>query len=668
MEEHSLHATKSGFWFLIALVAPGTAGYAAVNLVSLSPSLKSPQVVGRTIQWVATATDTNTGPLMFQFNVGRPGGPLALAQDFNIGKPNAGNWTSDPFIWTPTGVEGIYQIQVVVKDFKSGETDAKTIPFQVAPLVTGTTPVIVGTGNPLVALFSAPSCPAGSSMRVYFQENGKANAAATNWAACHPPNTMTFEVAGMYPGAAYKMHAQTQTGTVVTDGPILDFTAGSIPAQIPVPSFTVITPATDKSAPTLLHNLVQLGGGTHYPDVATDLTGHILWYYQSSGATDLLTRPLLNGGALTIQAGQAWNKVSPEGQMLRQIDLAGHIVRETNTGSVQQQLLALGAADGGPCDTIPRPAPVGAACLGAFHHDAIQFTIGASQFTAAIADIEKIFPAGTQGDTSGLPVDIIGDMIVVLDSNWRVAWYFDTFQHANGAPQLSIERPAVLGDTCVSNQTGCPPIFLLGSGIAPKAKDWLHANSLYYWPQSGDIIWSSRNQDWVMKINYQNGKGNGNIVWRMGRNGDFAFNNIYNDSWPWFSGQHDVGMENSGAGPLTLFDNGNTRVSPSPLGLGNGNSRGMAVTFDEKTMQVTPVLSASLGVYSDAMGSAQLLPDGTYFFQPAIVVVNINLVNGNSIQMQPLPGTDGGTQILNLQGPEHYRGWQMVNLYNPPAT
>ena len=53
-------------------------------------------------------------------------------------------------------------------------------------------------------------------------------------------------------------------------------------------------------------------------------------------------------------------------------------------------------------------------------------------------------------------------------------------------------------------------MFLQGVGIALQAKDWLHANGLYYWPTdsfgvaSGDIIWSSRHQDWIMKIVYNN--------------------------------------------------------------------------------------------------------------------------------------------------------------------
>ncbi len=660
---------------LVVLCAPA---YSTVTFVSLSPSPKSPQVIGTSITWIAAATDSKAGPLTFQFNVAAPNGSFTVVRDFNVGTMNGGIWFSQPFVWTPVGIEGVYQVQVVIKDFASGESASKTIRFQANPLVTGTNPVVVPTSNALVALFSAPSCASGSTMRVHFQKTGSSAATTTNWANCNSSNTMTFEIAGMYPSSSYQLYSQTKTGSTTVNGPTITFTTGALPSSIPFPNFKTIVKAgahTDTTDWILLHNLIQLGGGTRYPDVATDLSGKIVWYYYPNDISNsgLLVRPLPNGGALTIENGNVWNPASTEQQLLRQIDLAGNIVRETNTGIIQQQLVAKGSVNGGPCNVFSSPPPVGAACLGAFHHDAIQFNIGANQFTAVIADVEKIFPPGTQGDTTGLPVDIVGDMIVVLDANWQVSWYFDTFEHASGKPQLDINRPAVLGETCVTGQSGCPPMYLLGPGIASKANDWLHANSIYYWPNdtfggaSGDLLWSSRHQDWVMKIDYNNGAGTGNILWRMGPAGDFTFNNIYNDPWPWFSHQHDAGIENNGTGVLTIFDNGNTRVSPPPVGVGPGNSRGMAVTFDETQMQVTPVLSADLSVYSVAMGSGNLLPGGNYFFQPAIVVVGLN-TDANSIQIFPTPGTDVGTVVLNLQGVEHYRGWEMQSLYNPPTT
>jgi hypothetical protein len=673
---------RQACWMLLCLSAMlPLPAIATVKILSLTPSLTSPQKIGKSITWTATATDSNAGRLTFQFSVAAPGQSQSLVRDFNAGTHTAGTWSAPPFVWVPTGIEGSYQVQVVVKDFTSGESATKTATFQIDPLVTGGTPVVVKTANPLVALFSAPSCAAGSTMRISFQKSGASSSMTTNWVNCNPPNTMTFEIAGMHYSSTYSMYSQTKTGGNIVNGPTVTFKTGALPSNISFPAFTpIVSPGskTDTTDSLILHNCIQLTGSVHYPDVATDLHGNIMWYYDPNDSThiSILTRPLPGGAFLAIEDGVAWNPAARFSQYLHQIDLAGNIVRETNTGIIQQQLLALGATDGGPCSAIASPPPVGSACLGAFHHDAIQ-TLPNGQM-ALIADIEKIFPPGTQGKSGSLPVDIVGDMFVVLDSNWQAVWYWDSFEHAGGGTQLDISRPAVLGEICsgsIANHSGCPPLLLLGPGVSSTANDWLHANSLYYWPQTGDIIWSSRHQDWIMKIDYNNGSGTGNILWRMGNQGDFTFNNVNNDPWPWFSHQHEVGMENNGAGPLTVFDNGNTRLSPPPLGLGNPgcrpsdcNSRGMSLTVDEANLQVTPVLSQDLGVFSPAMGSAQLLFDNNYFFLPADVFNGLISINSYSIEILPTPGTINGTQVLNLEGPEHYRAWQMPNLYTPPTT
>ena len=660
--------------WLPGLCAPA---FATVQILSITPSLKSPQPIGAVVRWVVRATDSHAGTPTFQFNLAPPGGALALVKDFNVGTFQSGAWTSQPFVWVPTGIEGVYQIQVVIKDFASGETASKTVQFQVSPLVTGSTPVVVATANPLVALFSAPSCPAGSTMQVAFQPQSlKAPQTTTSSISCHPPATMTFEIAGMYPGTTYNMVAQTNTGGVVTNGAPATFTTGALPIDIPFPSYTVniaATSQTDTADWVILQNVLQFGGNVVYPEVATDLSGNIIWYY-NTGQRMFLTRPLQNGTMLTMQNGLSWNPASTGLQLLRQIDLAGNIVKETNLGVLSEQLVAMGAADAALCNTIPIPTPVGAACIDAFHHDAIQTLPNGD--TAVLVAVEKIFPPGTQGDTTGLPVDIVGDMIVVLDINWQVLWYFDTFQHDSGAPQLDITRPAVLGETCTAGQSAdCPIISLVTPGISPLAKDWLHANSLYYWPQSGDIVWSSRNQDWIMKVDYNNGAGTGNILWRMGPCGDFMFNDLNNDAWPWFSHQHEPGMENGGAGPLTLLDNGNTRYSKPGAstgciqGVGAGDSRGMALTVDESNMTVTPVLSVNLEVRSFGDGSAQLLSGGNYSFLPSYVrLPGTRDIVSYPIEILPTPGTLTGTQVLNILAPQNYRIWRMPSLYAPPIT
>jgi arylsulfate sulfotransferase len=698
-------SNKGSLCAAVLLAVLSSPAWATVKIVYMRSSLAAPQSVGTTITWTVRASDTNSGPLAFQFQVAPPGGSFAVVKDFDAGSLKTGAWVSSAFNWNPQScsnqiapsgvmaytcapVEGTYKVQVVVKDFASGESVSRTARYQINPLVTGSNPVVIGTANTLVALFSSPACPSGSTMRVSFQEQSLANpATTTNWMNCNSSATMNFEIAGMYPSTAYQMFSQTKTGSNIVNGPTLNFTTGALPGNLPFPKYNVVVPAgssTDTTDAILLLSVSRLSGSPAYPDIASDLAGNLLWYNNQAGSTqDLLTRPLANGTFLVIENGAPWSPHSPPGpstrqQFLRQVDLAGSVLRETNVGAIEQELLNLGATDAQPCAEVPVPAPVGDACLGGFHHDAIQTL--ANGYTAVIADVEKIFPVGTQNNSSGLPVDIIGDFIIVLDNNWQAVWYFDTFDHDMGAPQLDINRAAVLGETCVDNQSGCPPIHLLSSGTAPKANDWLHANSLYYWPSdsqtstTGDIIWSSRHQDWVMKVDYHDGGGSGDILWRLGNEGDFSFNNLNNNRWPWFSHQHEVGMENSGAGPLTIFDNGNTRVSAPPLGLGKKckpndcHSRGMVLNVNEISMQATPVMSQDLGYYSNAMGSAQLLSNGNYFFMPAIVILNINSTASFSEEYLPTPGHITGTQVLNIQGPESYRGWQMLSLYNPPTT
>ena len=105
------------------------------------------------------------------------------------------------------------------------------------------------------------------------------------------------------------------------------------------------------------------------------------------------------------------------------------------------------------------------------------------------------------------PVDIVGDMILVVDHNLQLVWAWDSFAHED------INRAATLGDT----RGSFDPAFAI-------ANDWLHTNSAQG-TADGNIIISQRSQDWVLKINYANGKGDGSVIWRMGAGGDFTIVN-----------------------------------------------------------------------------------------------------------------------------------------------
>lgn len=657
--------------------------HAAVAIQSFSPSLASPQPLGTTVTWTAKATNSASSILTFQFNVTPPNGTSATVSDFNIGTSSGGVWTSQAFVWTTIAAEGAYTVQVVAKDFVSGESATTSATFTLTARALKSQAVVHKSGTPLVALLSAPSCATGSTMRVAFY-TGSAAPNYTSWTNCKPPTTMNFYVAGMLPSTAYSMYTQTKTGGNIANGSTLNFTTGPLPSKPPAgyfPSFSVATPAPPNDPnQMLLWSFTKL-----IVPVATDLNGNIVWYYGNGGST-LLTRPVAGGTMLTIQNGKSWDSSNTVQQLLREIDLAGNIVHETNTGAIANQLVAMGATDATPCGQVAQPPVVGDACLNDFHHDAIRYSIGNQQYTAFMAHVEKLFPPGTQGAKGSNLVDVLSEMVIVLNANWQVVWYYDAFN------QLNINRAAPLGETCSAGASDCPTRLFLST----SANDWTHANTLDYVaapssenPDSGDFLVSMRDQDQVIRIKYENGKGScapppaaSCIAWYMGPPDNdtvppnsFTFENLSGDPWPWFSHQHDATYVNNGQPVtiggqtgllLTIFDNGNTRYSAAPLGLGSNcgpvdcNSRGMALFVNQTAMTVTPVMLQDLGVKTTALGGAGYLSNNNFFFQTG-------LPDTQAIEMQPTTSVFG-TQVMNVGTVDYsFRGWQMPNLYSPPA-
>jgi hypothetical protein len=183
------------------------------------------------------------------------------------------------------------------------------------------------------------------------------------------------------------------------------------------------------------------------------------------------------------------------------------------------------------------------------------------------------------------------------------------------------------------------------------AVDWLHTNAVSLSPD-GNLVLSLRHQDWVIKIDYRNGSGDGHVMWRLGQGGDFTLNSTDADAW--FSHQHNAHYIDDHT--LILFDNGNTRRATDPT----ANSRGQVWTLDETTMTATPVLNADLGNYSFRLGSAQRLSNGNYSFmsgsQGQVPPPN---QFGQTIEVLP-DGTP--SYVLQYAKPE-YRSYRVRTLY-----
>lgn len=178
----------------------------------------------------------------------------------------------------------------------------------------------------------------------------------------------------------------------------------------------------------------------------------------------------------------------------------------------------------------------------------------------------------------------------------------------------------------------------------------MHGNSLQR-ADDGNILYSARHQDWVIKIDYRDGAGSGNIIWRLGKDGDFQINS--NDPNPWFSHQHDAGFVAGSTTTLALFDNGDVRRAADP----SANSRGQVFQLDEQNHKATFVLNANLGGYSFALGSAYKLPNGNYHF-------DLGWLPDTTSQSVEIDPSGNVVYAISISSPD-YRSFRMKDLYTP---
>jgi arylsulfate sulfotransferase len=570
----------------------------AAMSAALTSSVQSPAPLGSVVTWTATVSNANPGTLWYRFRAGYLGQDLRRVVDYG----------PKPFLdWSAIDREGSYQIEVSVKNRDTGEmADASAI-FVLTSLVTNEVPAITPTTNPLVFVYSAPPCGVGGRMKVQFQ-SPDGFVQSTPYKSCDSVFSMNFYLAGMRSNTQYSAQQTIITGSSasIAGAPIL-FTTPTISIELPPAVVTTGTiPAVDG---ILLQSLLSTSS------VATDLAGNIVWI--SPADISMLTRPQPGGTFLGIGEDGTQDESH---QFVREFDVAGVTVAETNAARINEQLASMGLHS-----------------INAFHHEARKLADGKY---LVLANSERIL-TNVQGPGA---VDVIGDTILVLSSDLQVVWAWDSFDH------LDPHRMALAGESCTYPAgLGCAPFYL-----SETAKDWLHGNSLQLTPD-GNILYSARHQDWLIKIDYENGAGSGEVLWRLGRGGDFQI--VSTDPSPWFSHQHDANFERDNT-TLTVFDDGNTRAANDPT----AHSRGQVLRIDEQNRGATLVLNADLGTYSPAVGSAQQLRNGNYHFDSGFILDPSGIGGrvSQSLEVDPSGNIMYGIQFGTIE----YRSFRMNDLYD----
>ena len=380
---------------------------------------------------------------------------------------------------------------------------------------------VTHTQNPLVAQY-AVSVPAGSTAAVEFGPDTHYGFMTSAVTATAP--TVSVLVAGMKQNSTYHMRAVVThaDGSKEFDSDHV-FTTGSAPSgRMPVMAVTL--PSGVMPTPGI--ELVSLNPPPNNPGnllrvLALNPAGELIWYYDFDErlGTAQPIKLLPNGHFLIVLFGGT----TGPGGLVREIDLAGNTIHEFTVDQLNDWLAKAGYKWK----------------ANAIHHD-----------IEALPNGHLLVLVNTRRKFTNLPghrgvISVLGDAVIDLDQNYKPVWSWASFDH------LDVNRH--------------PMLF----------PDWTHANTIAYSPDDGNIVLSMRNQSWIIKIDYANGHGKGDVVWRLGYQGDFT---LLDSASPadWFFAQHYANFFHGRASQqirLAVFDNGNNRfpdfsgkVCPSAAG------------------------------------------------------------------------------------------------------
>jgi hypothetical protein len=414
---------------------------------------------------------------------------------------------------------------------------------------------VTPTANPQVASYAiSPVAPGNVSVQFGLDTNY----GLTTWAQPVPSGggLVSLFVAGMKGNTLYHMRGVVEfaDGTQYVD-PDITFTTGALPtAQLPVLTATTTPGMTPQSGVELLDLILT----AIVPVAVTDLNGNVLWTYNTvipPGDTANPVKLLPNGHFLVNFSNPLTDGAN---SILQEVDLTGKLIWQMTAADLNN---ALAAATCAGCNIT----------VTGTHHDFVLLPNG-----------HLIVIAGTGQDISG--TGVTGDVLIDLDQNHKPVWLWNEFDH------LDVNRHPM------------------------NYPDWTHTNAVIYSPDDGNLIVSIRHQNWLVKVDYANGSGAGDIIWKLGYQGDFALI-AGTDPTDWFYAQHGpsfASTNTTGKFSLVLFDNGNDRLFPPGLTCTTSCQYTTVplLDIDETAKTATLRWNLTAPFYSFFGGNAEVLKNG----------------------------------------------------------
>jgi arylsulfate sulfotransferase len=462
---------------------------------------------------------------------------------------------------------------------------------------------VAQTANPQVADYLLKLPPGASA---YIEFGIDKNYQLETWTQAAPTNggELSFLVAGMLASTQYHMRAVV----IASDGTQSfdadhTFTTQSIPA-VEIPSVSVSTTPGRSPQPGI--EVLNLIGTPSRSLVALDLSGNLIW---SSPILAITGAHLLPNDHFLICTAA----------VVEEVDLVGNIIQQEQESSLNASLTAAGSN----------------LQIEYFHHDAIALPNGHWIALAATAR-----PCSGRDLCAANPI-ITGDVLIDLapqpGGTFSPVWVWNSFDH------LDVTRTPM------------------------SVADWTHSNAILYSPDDGNLMLSVRNQNWILKIDYNHGQGGGDLLWHLGYQGEFTLLGG-TDPTDWLYAQHRPSfatVNTAGKFSLIVMDNGDDRVFPGGVTCGAQGqplcfySASLLLEIDESAKTANIAWKYLPGEYSFWGGDGQLLANGDF---------EADFTAGSSETFSDIFEVTPGTAPevvwhLRTNAENAYRGFRLPSLY-----
>jgi hypothetical protein len=430
----------------------------------------------------------------------------------------------------------------------------------------------------------------------------------------------------MRASSIYHMQAERQCSGIDDSSRDLMFTTGTLPSM-PFPALQVSRPDPSASQPESagIEMFDLIGPAANLMQAFfTDRDAIPIWYYNIDSSYFPFTMKQLPNGDIILSMTSSTQ--SP-GSLIREVDLIGNTIREMSIDDLQTKALAAGF------DFVPA----------GYHHELLPLENG---HLIVLVNCFKDFTdlPGAPGTTS-----VQGDGIIDLDQNWNPVWSWNSFDYMDVTRHLA--------------------------SITNGTLDWTHTNAVILSPSDGNLLVSMRHQSWVLKIDYNHGAGSGNILWRLGYQGDFSLTQagaLTVDPSLWFSFQHFPSLISQSGSQTTLaiWDNGDYRVlNPQGAecvipGPPDCYSRATVFQVDESTMMANLDWEYAPGLFSNWGGSINQLANGNIEFDVNAPLAPPSPNVASELQEVTQTSTPELVWKMDIQVPTYaYRAYRVPSLY-----